>query len=119
MTLGVDFLLDDDGDVAFDGRDFSMGVSVAQRANIRLKRIRGEWFLDTEAGVDYFGFVFKKDPSIPLLRSVFRDELMKTPGIGTLETFELALDTSTRALEIVWASDVDASEIVIDVGTPT
>jgi hypothetical protein len=118
MSLGVDVLLDDAGDLAFEDQDFPMGVSFPQAVNIELKTIKGEWFLDTDRGIDYFNFIFVKEPILPLVRSMFRAKIVSVPGCGELERFSMQFNKITRRLTVGWATTQDASELVLDVGTP-
>ncbi len=72
--------------------------SVEQDWRVRMQAIRGEWFLDTRVGIPYFEYVLVKNPINALLRSVFHQASLDTPGIKEITGFTLQLNSSTREL---------------------
>ncbi len=90
----ADLLLDNDGD--FDLTAFQMTVvrgvdAIAQRLLIRLRTVRGEYFLDRTRGVPYYEDVFGKENlrNRQALNAVFVDAILSTPGVAKLPEFEL------------------------------
>jgi hypothetical protein len=88
--------------------DFTQGLRltttlaqfVAQRVRSRLLFFLGEWFLDTRQGVPYFLQVFVSNPDIPLVTSLFRRVIEETPGVASLETFQVAFIRTSRVLRV-------------------
>lgn len=60
----------------------------------------GEWFLDTREGVPLYRDVFRKNPSIPLITSIFRRIVEEKEGVSHVPLFALALDSATRRLTL-------------------
>ena len=107
--------LDADGDMLFGHgqgdiwRDCS--DAVAQSVWTRLRLWKGEWFVDTSAGTPWreaaLG-VGKRRTIEPAIRA----RILQTPGVNSLESFELTLDPDARCATI-------AAMIETDYGTAT
>ncbi len=99
----MDLLLTDE-DVSFDEGDIVTVIDieeVAQRTKSQLQTFRGEWFLDLSFGPDYIQDVFKKNPSLTLVRSVLVAQAEQAIGDdAVLKEFELTQETATRNLEV-------------------
>ena len=78
----------------------------------RLKTFMGEWFLDLRIGVPYFQQVMVKNPDPVVLDSVFKSEIINTPGIVELLTFALQLDARTRELQLSFKAVNDAGTAI-------
>ncbi len=59
---------------------------------------RGEWFLDTREGVPYLQTVFRKNPDLNAIRSLFRFVILTTPGIVRVDDLTLDYDPRARNL---------------------
>lgn len=77
----------------------------------------GEWFLDHREGVPLYRDVFKKNPSIPLITSIFRRIVEDKEGVSHVPLFVVALDASTRALSISFEA-VTVTGQIIDFTSP-
>ncbi len=93
------------GDVTFkegDIESISDIRQVAQNTANRLQTFRGEWFIDTKFGPNYIRDVFKKNPSLTLVRSVLVAEVeANIKGRNTtLTNFQITLESSTRILKV-------------------
>lgn len=117
--LGADLELDPSTHdlVLVDGAA-QLVASVEQKIKIRLLFIRGEWFLDIEAGIPYIDQVFVKQPNIDLLRALYRTEIIETPGVLAVREMRVTFISSTRRLSISFTADSDAGEIDQTVVTP-
>lgn len=75
--------------------------AVRQALDIRLSFFRGEWFLDTTAGIPYFQTVFKQKLAAGLgpVDAIFKDAILGTPGVLRLLEFSSRLGAD-RKLEI-------------------
>jgi hypothetical protein len=85
-----------------DGRD-AIGQHLAQR----LKTFLGEWFLDLRIGVPYFQQVMVKNPDPLVLDSVFKSEIINTPGVTELLSFDLKIDAGSRLLQLSFSAATD------------
>jgi len=93
--------LDDDLDLTgeqlsiVDGDD-----AIVQHLLIRLRMFKGEWFLDTRVGVPYYDSILIKNPDLVVIRSIFRNAILSTPGIANLDALTTAFDAASRKLTV-------------------
>lgn len=112
MTLStepIDLALDASGtDLVMPPR-FTRGLeAVAQGIRIRLRRIRGEWFLDRDAGVPYLATDIVPESEALLgqkfnalkARAAVRNELVKAPGVVELLALAVSFESTSRTLRI-------------------
>jgi hypothetical protein len=108
----MDLLLDESTwDLVTDATDLKLvdgADAVRQHLAQRLKTFLGEWFLDQRIGVPYLQQVLVKNPDPVVLDSVFKAEIIHTPGIVELLSFDLGIDAGARRLQV--ASTVVASD---------
>ena len=102
-----DILIEDDALVLVEGDD-----AIVQHLQIRFKFFLGEWFLDTRIGVPYFDEILIKNPDLNRVRGIYRQTILTTPGIASLETFELDLDAATRTLKVTFRARKADGEIL-------
>lgn len=110
-----DIALDTDGDLKVEAGDLvlvSGADAIVQAVRIRLQFFRGEWFLDLSAGLPWFQSVLIKNPDPNILHTVFRDEILGTPGILSLSSLTLTSDTAARTLTVRYRADSDVGELV-------
>jgi hypothetical protein len=74
----------------------ALGLATAQTCRF----IRGEWFLDSTAGVPYVQDFFVKNPNLNHCREDLRQELLHSPGILSVESLDLTLNTLTRRASV-------------------
>jgi len=109
-----DLKLGADGDFAISGGDLVLisGLeAIAQSVRIRLQFFRGEWYLNTEAGVPWFQSVLVKNPDAVLLRTIFRDAIAETPGILAVVELSLSFDARARRLAVRYRATTDLGEL--------
>lgn len=88
-----------EGDLRVSGVDFVVvsGIDATlQEVAVRLRWLRGEWFLDQREGVPYVGVVFRKGASLSLIRQVFRTEILRVPDVARVQRIEITRDPSSR-----------------------
>lgn len=98
----MDLKLDSTHDLDLTNNSFSLvaGVeSINQHWTIRMATWTGDWFLDIRVGIPYLRDVLVKNPNWTILRSVFHEASLQTPGIAEITNFELELD-SDRLLTV-------------------
>ena len=75
--------------------------AIAQDLTRRLRTFKGEWFADPEGvGVPYLQKVLGKGNSIAAIRQVFKDQILATPGVLSIDSFDADFDAATRALTV-------------------
>ena len=104
-------LLFDNGDLAMDdGTD-----SIDQFLRRRMKTFQTEWFLDETVGVPYLDAVFVKNPNPAVIEAVLKKEIIETPGVQALLSFNLSIDNPTRTLSLRFeARTQDGSTLTFD-----
>ena len=110
-----DLLLTDAGDLDLSGNAAHLSSdleAIRQSIAIRLRFFRGEWFLDETAGLPYFQEILIKNPQVPALQSVFRAELLKTPGVSSVESLSLVFDKPGRELAVTFRVMTDTGAIL-------
>lgn len=97
----VDILLDADGDIFLtpDG-DISVVDNIRQAVLIRLRWIAGEWRLGPGLGFPWYEEVFVKNPNIPKLRSLIREEILAVEGVTGAEITDMIYDGKYRSLTV-------------------
>lgn len=75
---------------------------VAEHMESRLRTFLGEWFLDTRAGVDWFGTVLVKAPDLRLIEIEIRQAVLGTQYVIGIQdgTFSMDLDRPARSLRV-------------------
>ena len=106
--MSIAMALNQDGD-AFLNLNGSIGrvrdfFQVVQHVTTRLRFYKGEWFLNTDAGVDYFGKILIKPSNLALTESLIKNEIINTPEVESLNSFEMVFDSFTRKLKIQFSA---------------
>lgn len=83
----------------------------AQKVKIVLWFFLAEWFLDTTQGINYFGQVFKKNPNLTLIDSLFKIAILEIDGFIELLEYDSDFDIPLRKLEVNFRADTDAGEL--------
>lgn len=71
--------------------------AVMQEIRQKLHFFKSEWFLDKREGIPYFEEVFKKNPDKDILRTIFREVILGTNGIESLEVLDIVIGSDRRA----------------------
>lgn len=74
--------------------------ATAQSVKTRLLLLRGEWFLDTDAGVPYLQQIAIKPANLPLAQAIIKQTILETEGVAELRSFGMTFDRETRRLTI-------------------
>jgi hypothetical protein len=121
--------IDENGDVSFGrgARNYLSGSpATAQRLGTRMKLNRGEWFLDTDAGIPWFQ---PEDASVrPILggrrddayaAAVVKAYTLGTDGITEIREFSMRVDSNARHMSIAeTVADEDGAVFPVTVNVP-
>lgn len=114
VTLTVDVDNPVEHDLRLENGQFILvdgAEEIAQHIKTRLQFFRGDWFLDLREGIPYFEEVFIKNPNMGLLRGMFRRVIAETPGVDSVQTLALSLDTPTRSLSLTFKAVLTSGEV--------
>lgn len=79
--------------------------AIGQHARQRLSCFMGEWFLDAEVGVDWFGRIFGGRPNLlPLGEAMAKRCLLTTPGVTAVTEIRTEFDQANRGMQITRCS---------------
>ncbi len=120
----IDILLDSDGDIDFtNGGEFSVGVAaVAQGIRIAVLLVRGEWFLNLDAGVAWYendsviasqailGQAFDELKVLAAMREAIED----VPGVASVATLTVEFNGATRAMSVAWRVLTEFGDTIAD-----
>ena len=103
----TDILLGNDGDIVVsETGDISLTESVRQAILVRLRWIYGEWRLGPEMGFPWFEEVFVKNPNIPKIKRLIRNEIMQVEGVKKAEVTEAVYDREKRTAAFAYTCSV-------------
>lgn len=75
--------------------------AIGQHARQRLTCFKGEWFLDGDVGVDWFGRVFGGRPErVALGEAMAKRCILTTPGVSGVVEMRTEFDQSSRGMQI-------------------
>lgn len=104
----MDLKLDSTGDLDITNGKLSLvdGLyRIRQQGLIRLRFLKGEWFLDAREGMPYFQEILGVKPfSETLARTRSRAALLGISGVLDVKSMEFELDGATRELSVDWAA---------------
>lgn len=66
----------------------------------RLQFFKGEWFLNTDDGTPYFQDILVKPARLRLIEGILKRRILETPGITSLNSFNMDFVSSTRKLTV-------------------
>lgn len=90
--------------------------AIGQHIRQRLKMWRGEWFLNTDAGVEWIRYVLGRPPSeLPLAESIIKAEIAATPGVSEILEFSAVYDRASRGLRIERCQVATVFDDIIDI----
>ena len=78
----------------------STSENLAQRLSIRLKTFKGEWFLDENLGIDYFGQVFGKNRKKATIDALLQSEIVRDAEVLQIAEYDSVYDNTLRKLNI-------------------
>ena len=107
ITDPRDLLLGPDNDlVVTNDLQFSRGIQgVIQECRVKLQLFKGEWFLNIDAGIDYWGDILGRKPRIAIqaAQEAFTAKLEGVEDVIKVTKMTLAYNGRTRKLDIAWS----------------
>ena len=94
-------LVVDNYDLAFVyGMDY-----VVQKLKIRLQFIKGEWYIDTTAGLAYFEDIWVKNPNLSTVDADIKATIIETPFVNSIISYSSIYDSTKRKLTVAFEVD--------------
>ena len=100
-----DALIENDALVLVEGDD-----AIVQHLRIRFRFFLGEWFLDTRVGIPYYDEILIKNPDLSRVNGIFKQVIITTPGIASIEAFAMDFVGADRKLTITFLARKDDGE---------
>lgn len=98
-----DIMLNKSGDIVVSpAGDISLTMSIQQAVVVRLRWIYNEWRLGPSFGFPWFEEVFVKNPNIPKVRQLIKDEILKVDGVKAAEVESVTYDPKYRTVTFVY-----------------
>ena len=99
--------------------NFDLGLvdklnQVIQNLAIRLRFIRGEWFLNIDAGIPYYQYFFVKKPNRIQIESFIINEIVTTRNISQLTEFSSGYDAVYRRFRVRFKAISDYGVVEFD-----
>ena len=108
----MDILLDSSGDIVISEKgDIVLRNSVAQKINIRLRWLAGEWRWDEDEGLPYFENLMIKDPDIDIFESYVREKIFEVDEVIKVGDVKITFDSKTRKAKIAYVAYTDFETI--------
>ena len=92
------------GDVQTQNVLVSGAEYAAQKIRQKLLFLQGEWGWDQSLGLPYFQQILVKGPNAALIQALYRQEILKVPGIIAVPEVILSLDTASRLLSVSFSA---------------
>ena len=97
------------------------GAVVLQRVKHALSSFQGDWFLDEDLGVDWFGDIMTKPSDAGKIESILKSVILSVDGVKSIITFTVSsFNSTTRRLIINFTADtdygyIDSSQVYINI----
>ena len=73
---------------------------VIQRIRTCLRRIEGEWFLDINAGLPYFGGQMLGGKDLEYVKLLIREEILSIKGVEKINDINIIMDTKNKKVSV-------------------
>lgn len=100
VDIGIDIQTNDiahaDGLISYVNLD----NETIQRIRTCLRRISGEWFLDINAGLPYFGGQMLGGKDYEYVKLIIREAILAIDGVNKVTEINLIADTKTKHVSV-------------------
>ncbi len=84
-----------DIELSADG-DLQLTDSIIQQITIKLKWFAREWKMNRAYGIDYYGEMLNKSPSLAAIESDMIETILSVEGVTDVKLFKITVDRVTR-----------------------
>lgn len=99
--------LDDDGDIVLTKNKTVIidGLAaIRQHLWVRTHFFLGEWQFDTSLGVPWFRDILVKQTTFLVIKQIFQEVILNTPGVLRLLNFDMDYSSAGRSVTITFAA---------------
>jgi len=108
-----------DGNLSLDAHGHlalvSGAIGLRQRIVTHLRFWRGEWALDTDAGIPYYERVLGRQP-LAVSTAAIATAVRRIPGVRRIESLEVESSPNDRAATLRLSVDTDEGAIFVELG---
>jgi hypothetical protein len=112
----MDLQIDNTNDLVFTNGDLVVldGVdAIVQQIGIRLRYIKGEWFINPSEGMPYYDSILgQKAPNLAAVVALFRRVILDTPGVVAVSGLTVQYDPNERTLTVNFDATADTGEVL-------
>lgn len=105
--MAYDIQLSDEWDMPANPQLIDDAQRVAQQIKITLQFWKGEWFLDTDAGVPYLERILVKNPNASHIRQVIQQQIASVDGVKSASIDSVLIDNRQRSAVVVYSAVTD------------
>lgn len=88
---------------------YNSSNEVVQRVKTRLRRCRGEWFLQIDAGLPYFNGEMLGGKNTQYVLMIIRSEILQTEGVQDVEKISIDYNNVSRKAVVTAIIVVDSA----------
>jgi hypothetical protein len=89
-----------------------------QKIKIKFLFFKGEWFLDTTVGVDWYGTVLVKNPNLTNVDNLLKITALEEPFMISLIEWISSYDINNNTYTVNFKADTDAGELTFNEDLP-
>ncbi len=75
---------------------------LSQLAKQNLLSVKGDWFLNLDAGLPMYETILRKSTTMSEVEQIYLDAITQIPGVISIESFNLDFDEKTRTANITF-----------------
>jgi hypothetical protein len=90
--------------------------AIGEHIRQRMMFWAGEWFLNTEAGVEWTRYILGRPPGeMPMAESIIKAEIAATPGVSEILEFSAVYDRASRGMRMDRVQIATVFDDVLDI----
>lgn len=115
ISLDLDPISDTYGDLLIVNGDLVITPTtldaIQQHILQRLRMYLGEWFLDNTIGLPFYQQILVKNPNQGNIDALFRNQILGTPGVISLNSYSFEPDFVTRVLRLTFSAQTTSGPV--------
>jgi len=87
-----------------DGILIGNAERVAQQMKTTLLEWLGEWFLNSQEGIDYINYILVKNPNLRHIQSILTTALLAIDGVSSIDSMSFEWDRENRQIAVTYTA---------------